>query len=184
MWAVLGGFMFFFDKTKSIQIIDSLGFQFENLINREFESISRIKNAYRVVMPNNKPLRMGRDLLDCLDVRGSQPGSFWLAYVFETGIWPSSEDLYTYYALRRYNGDVQQVSVGPGHHFHWYEYAELLSFLNVFLRSGWGCLLCGNNSEGLVYFDHDDRLAICDLKLDGSVSRRAGLYFPQENKQV
>jgi hypothetical protein len=154
--------VFFLPKTESLERL--AGFQLNPglLLAGSFEGVPRINTAFKVRMPERRR-DLTQKVLSALDVRRSQPGEEWLAFIFENGIWPSSEDLYTYYALRRVNGNTEQLSDSPGHLFAWYEYPEMAAFINCFVEFGWGFVLYGNRSQLLLHVNHDEQVVICEL---------------------
>jgi hypothetical protein len=79
-----------------------------------------------------------------------------LLWVTESDVWRSSENLHLYYHLRQSYGDLRQLHEAPGHLFHPFEAADLVSFLQVGILSGWDMHLVP--SEGCVraFVSHDE----------------------------
>lgn len=99
-------------------------------------------------------------LMDASRVGPEPVAGFRGLFLTEYGIWPSSEDWYLYYTLRRFSGDYRQIQDAPCHIFLSHEGAELFSFLSLALRSGWGGILFGNADDVSIAFSHDDWLRV------------------------
>lgn len=77
-------------------------------------------------------------------------------WVTEFGIWPSSENLHLYYAVRRSYGDTRAIWEAPGHEFLKHEHTDLVTFLDIALQFGWGCLLFGPPQRASLIVSHDE----------------------------
>ena len=77
-------------------------------------------------------------------------------WVTEWGIWPSSENLHLYYTVRKSYGDFRPLWEAPGHEFLKHERTELVTFLDMVLLFGWGCLLFGNAQSSCLTVSHDE----------------------------
>lgn len=95
-----------------------------------------------------------------LNSSGRRMGARRIVLITETGIWPSSEDWYLYYLLRRSQGDWRSIDEAPGHIFMAHEQAEFLTWLRLFFRSGWGGVLAGNSDTTSYAFNHDGHMSI------------------------
>ena len=78
----------------------------------------------------------------------------------EFGIWPSSENWYLFKILREANGCHEPIWEKPCQFFSNYEYAELVTFIEFGLRSGWGGLIFGAADNAAIYFSHDEWIRI------------------------
>ena len=83
-----------------------------------------------------------------------------LILINEFGIWPSSEDLYQYYTIRKANNDFGDLGNSPGHLFGALETEKFFTFLGMALDFGWGGIIAGEGDEISMSFNHDGRVAI------------------------
>jgi hypothetical protein len=87
--------------------------------------------------------------------------------VTEHGIWPSSENLHLYYAIRRSYGDRRVLTEAPGHVFLKHEKAELVTFLDLAVQFGWGCLIFKYPQDACLCLSHDEWMEFsADFDLD------------------
>jgi hypothetical protein len=99
-----------------------------------------------------------------------------LLWPVEYGIWPSLENLHLYYRVRMSYGDTRNLIDAPGHYFLPYENADLLTFLDLTIRLGWGAHLITSAPLPSCFLSHDGWLRVerkADLEplvkgLDGS----------------
>jgi len=85
-----------------------------------------------------------------------QPRHRLLLWVTQCGVWPSSENWHLYYRLRETYGDHRLIDEAPGHLFLEYESADVVSFVEVGLLSGWDMHLVPSFGYGLVFVSHDE----------------------------
>jgi hypothetical protein len=78
-----------------------------------------------------------------------------LLCVTQTEVWPSSENLHLYYALRRSYGEQGEIDQTPGQKFLRHELADLVSFIHIGMLNGWDMLLCTSHDYGRVFVSHD-----------------------------
>jgi len=78
-----------------------------------------------------------------------------LFWVSEFGIWPSQENRHLYYRLRASYGDSRELNVAPGHYFLEYETADLITFVDLAIRFGWGASLISSPSWTFSFLSHD-----------------------------
>src|SRR5262245_7621852 len=72
--------------------------------------------------------------------------SWCLLWITEYGIWPNSENLHIYYRLRASYGDFRELHAAPGHMMLGHESTELITWLDLALRFGWGGHLVSSHS--------------------------------------
>lgn len=89
-----------------------------------------------------------------------EPCDVYVLWITEFGIWPSSENMHLYYALRQWNGDAEVLNAKPVHVFNGREIQNLISFLHVSLDGGWGGYLFTRYADFVVYFSHDGYLDV------------------------
>jgi hypothetical protein len=82
-----------------------------------------------------------------------------LLWITERGVWPSSENWHLYYRLRGSYHDYKSIVDAPGHFFEDYERPDLVSFLELTLRFGWGGFLFGS-SDYHITISHDEWMLI------------------------
>lgn len=93
-----------------------------------------------------------------------------LLWVNEYGIWSSSENLHLYYRVRMSYGDHRSLQAAPGHRFLDFESADLISYLDLVIRFGWGAYLLTNVNEPYGFLSHDGWIKIGGLSgADGVV---------------
>lgn len=88
--------------------------------------------------------------------RALQPREQCLLWVTDWGIWRSSENLHLYYQLRQSYGDHRLLDEAPGHLFLDYESADLVTFLEVGLLSGWDMHLIPFVGYARAFVSHDE----------------------------
>lgn len=81
-------------------------------------------------------------------------------WVTEWSIWPSSENLHLYYTVRRASGDFRELAEAPGHVFLKHEQADLVTFLDLTIRFGWGGFLFGYPQSAAMILSHDEWLRV------------------------
>ena len=125
-------------------------------------------NAIRISTEqvNHKSYALARTLVKWLDQSSGA-----LLWITEYGIWPSSENLHLYNRLRKSYGDSSKLDVTPGHFFGSGEEDDLISFLELSLRFGWGGYLFGASTNNYFILSHDGWVAFETVTtLDGPVS--------------
>jgi hypothetical protein len=96
-------------------------------------------------------------------------------WMTEFGIWPQSENLHLYYTVRRSYGDLRALSEAPGHEFLKHERADLVTFPDMTLLFGWGCLLFGNAQSSCLTVSHDEWIHLAsDADLTAVVKEAEG----------
>jgi len=83
-----------------------------------------------------------------------------LLWVTDWGIWPSSENQYTYYRVRQSYGDTHNVKEYPGHLFEKGETKDLLSFVELLVWFGWGFHIVTVPKSIQCFHSHDEWLRI------------------------
>jgi hypothetical protein len=81
-----------------------------------------------------------------------------LVWVFEHGIWASSENLSLYYAWRRALGVLTLLEDAPGHVFLPFEHDHMVSLVQMALLFGWGIACVSGDSTAAFTIDHDGAL--------------------------
>jgi hypothetical protein len=84
-----------------------------------------------------------------------QPRDRLLLWVTQCGVWPTGENWHLYYRLRESYGDHRLLDEAPGHLFLNYESADVVSFVQLGLLSGWDMHLTPSFGYGLVFASHD-----------------------------
>jgi hypothetical protein len=83
-----------------------------------------------------------------------------LLWVTQVGVWPSTEDWPTYYAMRGGFGERRSIDVAPGHLFVPGEAELLIQFLTVTMANGWDAFAlteCNGRVSGTrVQISHDE----------------------------
>ena len=102
-----------------------------------------------------------------------QPFERLVLWVTEWGIWPSSENLYLYYTVRRAHGDARELHEAPGHIFLKHEQAELTTFLDLAIRFGWGGFLFGHPPHVAMTVSHDEWITIASDQPLAPIARDA-----------
>jgi hypothetical protein len=87
-----------------------------------------------------------------------------LVWVRSWGIWPSSEDWPTYYALRGANGERRSLEKAPGHLFTANEQELLATVLTQIMQNGWDAEVLPVHSKSpvtaRVHISHDEWLEL------------------------
>ena len=79
-----------------------------------------------------------------------------LLQVTTWGVWPSSENLHLFYKLRETYGERRLISEAPGHLFQKYERADLATFIQIGILSGWDFELHPNPAWIRGFVSHDE----------------------------
>ena len=88
--------------------------------------------------------------------RALTPRDECLLWVTQSGIYRSSENLHLYYRLRQSYGDARQLHEGPGHLFHRYESADLISFLQLGILCAWDMHVIPSDGYARAFVSHDE----------------------------
>jgi hypothetical protein len=88
-------------------------------------------------------------------IKAIAPSRGCLLWVTEYGIWPSSENLHLYYKLRSTYNDHQELRAAPGHFFLAHERDDLVTFVELVLRMGWGAYVLPILGKGFAFIAHD-----------------------------
>lgn len=88
--------------------------------------------------------------------RALAPRDECLLWVTQTGIYRSSENLHLYYRLRQSYGDTRQLHEAPGHVFHRYESADLISFLQLGILCAWDMHVIPSEGYARAFVSHDE----------------------------
>lgn len=103
-----------------------------------------------------------------------------LLWVTEAGIWPSIENRHLYYRLRGSYHDYRSIGDAPGHFFENYEVPDLITFLELVIRFGWGGFLFGPPTCHLT-ISHDQWFVVgSDLSLNDMAKDLDDLRVPYE----
>ena len=82
-----------------------------------------------------------------------------LLWVTLWGIWPSTEDWPSYYAMRGARGELRSLEIAPGHLFASGDDDALIRFLTVVMENAWDAYVLMANSEtsigAHVFISHD-----------------------------
>jgi hypothetical protein len=89
--------------------------------------------------------------------RSLQPREACLLWVTDWGIW--TENLHLYYRLRQSYMDTRLLQEAPGHLFLAHEGADLVSFLQVGILSGWDMHLLPAVGYARAFVSHDEWVA-------------------------
>ena len=100
--------------------------------------------------------------------RALQPREACLLWVTDWGIWGSSENWHLYYRLRQSYGDPRLLHEAPGHLFLDYESADLVSFLQVGVLSGWDMHLIPMVGYARAFVSHDEYVEFVADDADGT----------------
>jgi hypothetical protein len=106
------------------------------------------------------------------DLLGPMPAGGRLLQIFESGIWPSSEDTQLYYAMRQRNNDYDSVNRKPGHLFSRHERERFESFLGMALDFGWGGSIVGGGDAVTVAFNYDGKVMLLCHELQPRIAER------------
>jgi hypothetical protein len=79
-----------------------------------------------------------------------------LLWVTAWGVWESSENLHLFYRVRESYGERRLLEDAPGHLFLKHEKADLATFVQVALMSGWDFHLLPTPKFGVVFVSHDE----------------------------
>jgi len=79
-----------------------------------------------------------------------------LLWVTLWGVWPSSENWHLYYRVREGYGDRRQLADAPGHLFAKHESADLATFIQLALISGWDFYLITSPPYHTAFVSHDE----------------------------
>ena len=87
-----------------------------------------------------------------------------LLWVTTWGIWPSNENLHLFYKLREAYGEKRLIGEAPSHLFQKYERADLATFAQLAILSGWDFHLhpCPSWVQGFV--SHDEWFKLTSTK--------------------
>lgn len=82
-----------------------------------------------------------------------------LLWVKLWGVWPSSEDWPSYYAMRGARGELRSLEIAPGHLFAGDDNDALIQFLTAVMENGWDAHALMASSEtsigAHVFISHD-----------------------------
>jgi hypothetical protein len=91
-----------------------------------------------------------------------------LLWITQTGVWPSTEDWPTYYAMRGRVGERRSLDVAPGHLFAAGEGELLVQFLTATMENGWDCFVLasrgGRIADTRVVVSHDEWIELQSSK--------------------
>lgn len=117
-------------------------------------------------MPRYARVPVSTDSAFCRQLEQAlQPRDECLLWVTRSDVWRSSENLHLYYRLRHSYGDSQRLDDAPGHLFHRYESADLISFLQVGVLCGWDIHLIPSEGHARAFASHDE---VVDFVADGA----------------
>jgi len=79
-----------------------------------------------------------------------------MLWVTRDGVWPTSENSHLYYRVRESYGDHRLLEEAPGHLFLEHERADLATFIELGIISGWDMYLLPTFGYGRVFICHDE----------------------------
>ncbi|MCC6322949.1 MAG: hypothetical protein IT438_16115 [Phycisphaerales bacterium] len=83
-----------------------------------------------------------------------------LVWVFECGIWPSSEDWNLYQMFRETCGGRSRLEDGPGHLFMLHEREDAATLVFLSIAFGWGIIAASFDGRRAMSFNHDGHFSI------------------------
>lgn len=89
-----------------------------------------------------------------------QPAFLW---IHEFGIWSPLENWPLFETLRRADGELRPLYEAPGHMFAADEQEALMSYLQLIIIFGWGCILLGIENRHRLIVSHDSWASIRSL---------------------
>jgi hypothetical protein len=94
-----------------------------------------------------------------------------LLWVSQWGVWPSSENWHLYYRLRQSYLEQRLLHEAPGHLFLDYEQADMVSFLQLGIMSGWDMhvlpsLTYGGADTARAFVSHDEWVVLAHRESD------------------
>ncbi len=98
---------------------------------------------------------------------GEFPGC--VLWVREYGIWPSLDNRHLYYRVRQSYGDRRSLADAPGHEFVDHEYADLVLFLELVIRMGWGAAVFSSRPLPACFVSHDGWVRFSGPDADAAV---------------
>lgn len=143
--------MIYISETGCYEFAHSLGVEVPQPLEEGsvVDSIDGVQVCYKASI--SKSLQVSRMIVDSL---GNFGGA--LLWITEFGIWPSSENWHLYYKLKSAYGASGDLVTEPGHRFFDYESADLVTFIDIVLRFGWGGhLFVFGESVSYAYLSHD-----------------------------
>lgn len=79
-----------------------------------------------------------------------------LLWVTLSGVWTSSENFHLFYRMRESYGERRPLTDAPGHLFLKHELADLATFIQLALLSGWDFYLLPNLDCAVAFVSHDE----------------------------
>jgi len=79
-----------------------------------------------------------------------------LLLVTQWGVWPSSENLHLFHRMRESYGENRPIEDAPGHLFMKHERADLVTFIELALLSGWDFYLLPMPICRTAFVSHDE----------------------------
>ena len=76
-------------------------------------------------------------------------------WVKEYGIWTALDNRHLYYRVRQSYGDRRSITDAPGHEFVKHEYVDLVMFLELTIRLGWGAVVFASRPQAACFISHD-----------------------------
>lgn len=96
----------------------------------------RLSHVARIIYADGD--RSGREpAVAAVCVEALPPWDECLLWVTLVGVWSSTEDWPTYYAMRGVQGERRSLDIAPGHWFGAGEREQLVAFLTRVLENGW-----------------------------------------------
>lgn len=83
-----------------------------------------------------------------------------LLWVTDSDIWSSASNLHLFYRLRASYGENRLLTSAPAHVFQSYESADLATFVQIGLISGWEMYIVTDLKYGRVFVSHDSWIEI------------------------
>lgn len=98
-----------------------------------------------------------------------------LLWVTLWGVWPSSENFQLFYRLRESYGERRHLADAPGTLFLKHERADLATFIQLALVSGWDFHLLPAPSYGAAFVSHDEFVRMYTDDLDAATLAKESL---------
>jgi hypothetical protein len=152
-------------KLECEQFAQSAGLTMTELM--QLANDDEVNGAIRVVTENQRH-RAYFLATRCVALLGDFAES--LLWVTDFGIWPSSENQWLYYRLRRALGDKATLAERPGHLLNSIEKDDFVAFVHLALEFGWGAFIFSRPLSRYVHLSHDGWLRIFSPPSDTSVA--------------
>ena len=144
--------MQFLTKEQCVAWVSKEGFDLGETPNyRDLEKVGVHKIRFATPSDAGARVALARTLWNSLGARSEG-----LVWVTEWGVWPSSEHMPLYTALRRAFGDKRPLIEAPGHLFQLGEDDNGLSFFLVAALFFWDVYLLRAGGDSAAFLSHDE----------------------------